>query len=906
MATVNIAGAFTSIWADSSKKESGIWHELHNNSAGFGGLIASGTLNVDRNSASDKNIHISGTAYSELSTYGSPFYDFDNSIAIVQGGSLGNTHNVADTDNVCVYGGNVIWSHNMGHPDCSYGFNDHTFEWTDNNTQFYICFLCHQTGGCALGYDGSSSSPNSEWVVVGYFNTNDITHYNPHQQPSISLSLPSGVNTWTKQGSSTSIHCDWNRNGDPHSHNIVIKRGGSSGTEIYNQNSGSDNGSFNQSYTTPTTRDSKYNIWAKITDTDDGNYNASTTYERGVYGLPSISVSLAYTGSITVGTANRITVTTGSLTNDNGSPTTVWIEVNGTTVRTWTNQSTGSSHTLTYDYTPSSSATTYNVVAKVKHDYSNEENNDSKSFKTYTTPTLSNISGTTPFSPQDSISYSWTNNSSTISNNGESSSQKISISNSSKTNVSYSNTSVSLAPSGTYWVQSIFTDSSRSVDQLSSTLTVTFTNDSSGVSVSKTKDFKVQYKPTKNLTVTSVENQGKTIAIDNDTKTTVKWTYPYNAGAAGVVSGFRVRVYSDSSYSTQVGNDHFITTTYNNYITGPTYTIDLDNASDLKRGVMNYVDITPYYSYPSGGTKSYGPTVQAGKLIKPYKYMSKPSISYPINNTTWHNKNFRVLLRLPVDNDYSTYTSTVQNAYSYSDFEIKINNTIYAFSGTYTGQSGNSNIFSSDINKANTNNHQKYIAINPSLIAGTFPDIADGGSFKISVRVQRGNYYFTNQEMQGQDSLGTAVKTWSDWSDEITLNKSSISAQNLASGTEIKASHFQTVHNWGLRLLACYPINSKDSKDVDQARGDQIDGSKTQTASGSDEYEAVFRTMQNLMSGVNGYCTYDRAPVKFNSNPSFSALEEIITSAESGTDRYGSTGRNYINLLTRYMNDYLK
>ena len=48
---------------------------------------------------------------------------------------------------------------------------------------------------------------------------------------------------------------------------------------------------------------------------------------------------------------------------------------------------------------------------------------------------------------------------------------------------------------------------------------------------------------------------------------------------------------------------------------------------------MNYVDITPYYTYPSGGTKKYGPTVQGGKLIKPYKYMSKPSIAYPVNNT---------------------------------------------------------------------------------------------------------------------------------------------------------------------------------------------------------------------------------------------------------------------------------
>lgn len=635
----------------------------------------------------------------------------------------------------------------------------------------------------------------------------------------------------------------------------------------------------------------------------------SSTNSIKTYGLPSVSLSRSPSDNkIVKDTVLTYTVTLGQNTNDTSSSYKVELYINDSVVQTWTNQTANATHTLTKTYTVTSSGATYVAYAKLTHnsDTSITKTSSSNTAKVYVVPSVGDISGTTPFSPQDTISYSWTTNSSTITNAGESSAQKINISGSSKTNVTYSNTSVSLAPSGTYWVQNIFDNSARSVEQLNATLTVTLTNTSSNESASKSKNFVVQYKPTKNVSVTSVENQGKTIAIDNDTKTTVKWTYPYNAGAAGVVSGFRVRVFSDSSYSTQVGSDHTITVNYSDYITGPTYTIDLDNTNDLKRGVMNYVDITPYYTYPSGGTKKYGPTVQGGKLIKPYKYMSKPSIAYPVNNTTWHNKNFRILLQLNnYDNDYSTYSTTIQNNYGYSDLEVSVNNVVYAFSGAYTNNTGHPEIFSSDINKANTNNHQKYIAINPSLISG-FADVADGGNFKIKIRVQRGNYYFTNQEMQGQDNLGTTVKTWSDWSDEITLNKSVIAAQNLSVGTEIKASHYQTVHNWGLRLLACYPINSKDSGDVDQVRGNQIDGSKTQTASGSDEYEAVFKTMQNLMSGVNNYCTYDRASVKFNSTPTFSALEEIITSAESGTDAYGTTGRNYMNLLTRYMNDYLK
>ena len=491
---------------------------------------------------------------------------------------------------------------------------------------------------------------------------------------------------------------------------------------------------------------------------------------------------------------------------------------------------------------------------------------------------------------------SWSNNAGSL----EGASQKITISNSNKTNFGYSSTSITLAPSGTYWVQSIFDNNVRSVDTLSSTFTVSLTNTESDVTASKSKAFKVQYKPTEYAVVSNVENQGKTIAIDNDSKTTIKWTYPYNKGASGVVSGFTVQVYADSNYSDLVST-HDVPVSYSTYITGPTYSLDLDNATDLRRGVMNYFTITPYYTYPSNGNKSVGETLNAGKLIKPYKFMSKPVISYPINNTTWHNKQFRVLLRLNEDRDYDTYSSSIKSAYAYSDMEIKINGVTYAFSGKYTSLSANDSIFSSDINKANTNNHMKYMAINPSIITG----FADANTFKIQIRIQRGNYYFTDAEMRGTDTLGTPVVTWSDWSNEITLNKSAIVAQSLNVGDEIKASHFNTLHDWGLRLLACYPIKSKDSRDVSQVSGNYIEGSNLKPNDG--EYLGVYQTMLNLIEGVNSYCSYDRKDVKFNHNiPEFVPKTEIITSAESGTDRYGTAGRNYINLLTRYLNDYLQ
>lgn len=759
----------------------------------------------------------------------------------------------------------------------------------------------------AGGSEGNCVSPNYPTGVTTVFQVaSDELPYSPHSNPEIQVDNAGVV--WSDRRYDRNVRYRYHTDG----HNAYLKLSSGGGwSEVGGSTSwtGWTNRSFNpeacgQPY------DAEYRVSGDIKDKDNESF---TGHDDGpiLYCYGSLKASLGtIPNKMIKGTTYNIQVTSepDAFVRDN-SIISYGVYIRKSTETNYTkytiSPSAGSgrnTHTHSYSFTPDADGTTYDFKAWARHNVTGEEwTSAKKSSTTYVDPVLSDITGSDLFSPQDNISYSWTNNANSL----ESALQKIDVSGSTKTDVTYSNTSIDLAPSGTYWVQSIFDNSARSVEQLNSILTVTLSNTTSGVSVSKSKAFKVQYKPTKNLSVTSVENQGKTIAIDDDAKTTIQWTYPYNAGAAGIVSGFEVKVYSDSSYNTQVGNTHNIIVNYNDYITGPTYSIELDNELDLQRGVMNYVDITPYYSYPSNNTRAYGPTVQVGQLIKPYKLMTKPVVEYPINDTTWHNKNFRVLFRLPVDNDYSTYTSTIQNAYAYSDMEIKVNNTVYAFSGTYTSNTGNSSIFSSDIDKANTNNHHKYIAINPSLVSG-FPDINDGSTYTISVRVQRGNYYFTNQEMQGQDSLGTTVKTWSDWSDTITLNKSSISAQNLASGTEIKVAHFQTVHNWGLRLLACYPINNKDSKDVDQVRGNQIDGSETQTVTGNDEYNAIFRTMQNLMLGVNEYCTYDRAPVKFNSNPSFSALEEIITSAESGTDRYGAEGRNYMNLLTRYMNDYLK
>lgn len=873
-------------------------------------MTVSGTATFSRSSASDKNVSYDITISSTI--YGGS-YGYPVTACVVFGG---NRIQISNSYSGTTYYGNASsGGTSYGNSGVvgevpvarSGGEGTKTFqgsvECTDNNTNIDVVIWCNGGGT----HDCDSETWGHPNIIVGSTNTDYLTHYNPHSNPEIEVGDAGQV--WSRRERDRNVSYRYKTDG--HGATIKLSSEGS-GFTVAGSSDWTDweNRSFNpagcgQPY------DAKYRVSGDITDNNDTRYTGHTDGPT-LYCYGSLKCSLGSTPPMIKGRASSIPVTAGKdvfENDDNHISYGFDVKRNSEDDTHWQrytiNADAGSgrnTYTDSANFTPTTDGDLYNIRAWVRHNVSKEEWYHTRNVKTYVDPVLSDISGSDIFSPQDLATYSWTNNANAITNAGETPLQQITIANSSKDEAIDSSTSINLAPSGTYWVQNIFSDIARSVNVLSSTLTVKFTNSDSGVSVSKDKQFQVQYQPTQNITDVSVENQGRTIAIDADADTKVQWKYPWDVGSAGVVSGFRIRVYADSNYSTLVSTKE-VSVTYADFITGPIYSINLNNETDLQRGVMNYADITPYYIYPNGGTKSYGPVVQVGQLIKPYKYMAKPAIEYPINNKIWHNNGFRVLFRLNEDRDYSTYSSTIQNAYKYSDVEIKVNNTVYSFSGTYTGSTAHSEIFSTDVNKNNTNNYQKYMSINPSLVSG-FPDVADGSNFKISIRVQRGNYYFTNQEMQGQDSLGTAVKTWSDWSDEITLNKSSIAPQNLAVGMEIKASHYQAVHNWGLRLLECYPLEDKDSRDIDQVRGDKIEGSQPHPEVG--EYLGIYNTILNLIAGVNGYCIYDRDAVKFNINETFIPATEIITSAESGTDRYGSTGRNYMNLLTRYMIDYLK
>lgn len=730
-----------------------------------------------------------------------------------------------------------------------------------------------------------------------------------HKNPSIYFVYPQSYTfgDWSVYNQPRSYDIGWNLNGDQHTHTYYLNYVNPTSDTARGNTGNNQTGTTSIVLTPSHARDTIYNVEAVIYDDAKTSLTANANKNFGIFGLPSLSLKVgsaqaSSSGNNTsvdvssdlkliAGQSVNITIVKGALGSDTSTTSTVNFNVGSTKndlvhVAGWSNQSNGSSQTLTTTYTPTREGASYVFRAILNHNTSNEIREVYLlGIKTYINPTIDNLTGNDYFSPQDNSTFSWTNNVSS-GTSIDSFTQKLTIASSTVNNATYSSNSVVLAPSGNYWVQNIFNNATRSTAVLSSSVTVSLSNSSSGQSVSSTKSFRVQYQPTKQPSSVSISNSGQTICIDDNPTTTISWSYPHTAGAAGVVSGYKVRVYSDSSYSNLVSTKDVSATYLQNNMS-----VSLNNATDLKRGVLNYVTITPYYTYPSDSTKLEGEsnTIYYGTLVKPYKKMGPLTINYPINNTTWHNKYFRVLFTLPIDGDFDTYSSEIQSNYNYSNIQIDVNGTVYDYSTTYTSGTAHPEIFSKDpVITDITNTAQLKMAINPSLIS----NFADANTFVIKVRAQKGNYYFTSAEMQD-----SSIKTWSEWA-SVTLNKTALTEQNLTVGLEIDDTHYMYPHNGINRLLACYPIGSNDNRNIDRARGDLICRS---------EYQGIYQTMINLINGVNGWCTYDRANVKFNKDiPSFTAIVEIITSAKTGTDRYGSTGRNYMNLLTEYMNNCLQ
>ena len=628
--------------------------------------------------------------------------------------------------------------------------------------------------------------------------------------------------------------------------------------------------------------------------------------------------------------------------------------VNGSTVTTnrrlLSNVSTSSNRYVANAYTALAPSSWYTTIATFHHLNSGETTSRTLYTFTHTKPSISNLSilnvsnssEVSIFSPQDSTAFKWytnariwsgegnfvtyinidgssvTNNADTTNsgpwNNAPYNSNIITTTPSGKYTVPSSDWAVSSLTSGGYNVQNIFDVNKRSVAQLPFTLNVGRVNPSVGVVTSTTNNYyayvttsvTIQYQPTQspaNDTVTDGINdvQGKTVAIHKVPTITVGWTYNHYAGAAGVVNGYKVVIMNDTK--TQIKQTKY----YSKTALSSPVSITLNTATELFIGKMNYARVTPYYFKPNqSGTVTDDTKIILGtqsydiKLVKPYYKMDAPVIQYPINNTIWHNKDFRILCTMPEDPNFEGYTQAQQNNYQYGNIQVEISTDggtlkFYDYTNVWTGATNSyEDCFSSLLSDYKQN---KAIWLNR-----TDGDVITSGTYKIRMRAQMPNYIFTNEEMQDNSDDSPA---WSDWSNTVNITVVAVNKQNLVKGNKIYASEYATVQDYIKRLLRCYPMGQDVTESVNV--GDIIY---------RNEYTSIYNTITNLITGVNSYCTFtnngtvDRRDIQLaygtKALPSFTALQEIILAAETGVDDNGSTGRNYKNILTGYMIDCLK
>ena len=530
--------------------------------------------------------------------------------------------------------------------------------------------------------------------------------------------------------------------------------------------------------------------------------------------------------------------------------------------------------------------------------------NTRKDLYTYVMPYVSNLRLSannltgTKFSPQDNAKVLYTTNARKWTSGENDFTTKCKIGNSAETNASSqepTNNQNEQDKSKDNIEESLnadvinnkFTANERSVAVMNGSITISRVNtsaNSDNYKKGQTLNFQVQFKPTNapsggNVTDTSGNSVKNTTIFTNTIGTiNVDWAYSHNTGAAGVVNGYKIEIFKSNSYTdaNRIG-------TY--YQTGTTKS--LNTKTQLKRGVMNYIRITPYYFKPNqtGSVTDdskiiLGALSYTGPLVKPISKLDPPTIEYPVNNSTWHNRYFRVLAKLPVDADdddlVADGTISSKDQYKYKNIEIKV---------TPAGKSSvvyTNLLYPSIYNKAVANiqytDAGRKIAICPAL-----QSLDDSvSSYDVYVRVQKLYYNLTDEE------------SWSDYT-KITVKKEAISNLLLEVGDEIKQAHYATVRNKSVDLYNVYPIDPNGLVgNVKRDVGEKIYYK---------DYKAIYDTILSIRTGVNSYCVYDNIDVSFKrvindltNNP---PKQEYITAAKTSTS---PNGRNYMNILIDDMN----
>ncbi len=388
--------------------------------------------------------------------------------------------------------------------------------------------------------------------------------------------------------------------------------------------------------------------------------------------------------------------------------------------------------------------------------------------------------------------------------------------------------------------------------------------------------------------------------------------YP-KTDSSGVLSGYRIRLYSANDGSPHANEKyyehHFDTTNYTDTFLIP--------YNDIRRGVSgNIIEITPYYT-SSSGVRWYGPTISK-KFVDIAWMLNDPVIDCPLTGTTWHNHQYRVLFKLPIDrdtnykgqNDIEFYYGA--GTYRYQEIQIDINGTV-----TTIGNNAYMNAQNNWNGPININNakltYLRKIIINQSLI----PTYNNTNYYMIRIRIRKA--YGQNPNWDG----------WSNWSSYINVSKQTVSNENVLRHQTIMASHYMNVQNAFNRSTACYAKTASDNQNFvikesfDRSRGDNINGPHLSPPQNTPlgtvkEYVSEFNDLHQMKNKINSYGTFDtdknRNPVKLDYQnkllATFVPSQEFITAEK---DQNGATecdspttilkGRNYMKYMCDELNN---
>ena len=353
--------------------------------------------------------------------------------------------------------------------------------------------------------------------------------------------------------------------------------------------------------------------------------------------------------------------------------------------------------------------------------------------------------------------------------------------------------------------------------------------------------------------------KSKVIPKSKLTDITVSWTYDTTRDQAGYTQGYRVRLYNNAGT---------VVKTY--YTTSKNYKIP--NGDIPSNGLLTYIDVTPYFNNDSTNPNDYwyyNDAIDRIPFVIVMNKLNTPTITYPINNNTWINDDFRICFELPIDPDKDSVSGT----YKYDNIEFSINNKVYKLvnsEGTTSGASliNNNYTFSSVYNDLT---YQKKIVIWPNS-----ENITKSSSYIMKVRVRK-PYNATADTDYG----------WSDWSSTVTITKK-VPTYSVSQNQIIMASHYNEVRD--------AVENAKNTYNVTSTIPDKATSKTTIIKREQYYYDSIFKRINETKNRVNTYATFFDDRTKFDKDnqiiTSFTTSQEKVTAAKNGTD-----GKNYMQYI---------